>query len=284
MDALDLLETFAPAKTRAAIRAAKLGIKSGKVQRGAKTLSKLIKKGKDARFRKAQQMRQHVGETPGSDPAKNVQYRTDGWIGQNGNVLNGTELLQLPRIDNTFKLNQRLRDIVYLQGFKICVTVENIDSAITPIYFNLALVSGKHKNTIGTGLDLFRSYSGDKRAQDFTDGTLNAFDRHCLPLNSDGYVVHFHERKLIRKGGNTAESKDRIAELWTYETYVPINRQIRFENEQASSETKFWLHHWSGTTGSTIAASNSGPIANQYRTEIKVVTFFKEPIPQVRYV
>jgi len=227
--------------------------------------------------------RSYVGEEPGSDPAKTVQYRTDGYIGQNGNVLNGTELLQLPRIDNQFKLNQRLRDIVYLQGFKVCLTIDNITEPAAPIYFNVCLVSAKHKNTIGNGLDLFRSFASNKRAQDFTDGTLNTMDRHCLPLNSDGYVIHFHKRMVIKEfNGSSVTERNEAAKVWKYETYVPIKRQIRFENEQASSETKFWLHHWSNTARATIAASNT-PITNQYRADVKVVTYFKEPIPKVSW-
>jgi len=70
--------------------------------------------------------------------------------------------------------------------------------------------------------------------------------------------------------------------VWNYETYIPINRQIRFEGSEASPETKFQICHWVGKVGETIIGSNVAR-AGAYRMDMKVVTFFKEPLPVLEF-
>jgi len=165
-----------------------------------------------------------VGEDPNTSQTKQNQYRTDGLIAHSSNQLNAIELLQVPRISGTFTLNSRLRDIVYLSGFKVCITVENTDAADW-LYFNLALVSAKNRGSVGDKVDFFRNYAGESRQINFDDATLNANDRHCLPINTDEYTVHFHERRLISNNASTSETRgSKVARVWTYETYVPIKR------------------------------------------------------------
>lgn len=223
-----------------------------------------------------------VGEKPGTSLTKQNQYRSDGATAHNGNVLNSIELLQIDRMNSTFSLNHRLRDCIYLSGFKVCFSVTNLDAA-TFLYFNVALISAKNRGSIGDGVDFFRSYQGASRSNDFSDATLNAMDRHCLPINTDEHVVHFHERRTIVPSSDSCDNNPlKVAKTFKYETWVPIKRQIRFEGDAPLPETKFQLVHWAGAQGAPIAASQA-PITNAYNMDVKVIAFFKEPLPVLEY-
>lgn len=224
--------------------------------------------------------RSQIGEPPGSGLAKHLQYRSDGWTASNTNTLHKIEALEIPRLSSTFSLNSRLRDIVYLSGIKVCFTVRS-QKVTDPLYFNLALISAKNRGALGDETDFFRSYAGSARAQNFDDASLAALDRHCLPINADEHVVHFHERVMLLAKEDSSNGSGKVASLYTFEKYIPIKRQIRFEGSTGSPETKFQLCHWSGLVGDTITASQTPGTGHEY--EVKMISIFKEPQPVLEF-
>lgn len=252
-----------------------------------KELQKAIRaaKGRPSKSKAARrkERNQQVGEKPGSGLTKVTQYRTDGYTSYNGNALVVHDALAITRATGTHALNTRLRDIIYLSGIKVCITVEaTLPTGNDMLYFNLALISSKNRGALGDGVDFFRSYEGGNRQMDFDSATLNALDRHCLPINSDEHVVHFHKRVMITQANNLTVGKNQTARVWTYEVYVPVKRQIRFEDGTANSETKFNLCHWGGRAGDSIAAANT-PLLNAYKVDLKMLAVFKEPTARMYF-
>lgn len=281
MSAAQLVSNISPAVLEAVSRGRSF-INSDEAKAAAKIIKTLARnRTKRASYVAKKRGMSKVGERPGSSLSKYVQYRTDGYELKTQNTLNGNNLLSIPRIDGAFSLAQRLRDIVYLTGFKVCVTVQNVTDQ--PIYFNLALLSAKTRSDLtSAGDDFFRSYSGTSRAQDFSDTTLTALDRHCLPINEDEHHIHFHDRIIITQNKNDSVGGKIKPQTTTIERWVPIRRQIRFESSVATPETKFTLFNWGGKVGLDIVSSNvtTGSI---YKMETRVVSVFKEPMPVVKW-
>lgn len=251
---------------------------------------RVYKKGKDYVVRKKRQSykakaRMQTGETPGTDLSKTTQFRTDGATAYGTNILQSQNAIEIYRQSGSFALGTRLRDIVYLGGIKLCMNINNIlvGGAATPLYVNVALVSGKNRGQIDN-TDFFRCYNGTARQMDFTDATLSAYDRHCLPINTDELVVHFHDRKLLTFDTSTASGPHQVGKRWTIEKFIPIKRQIRFEGDSSTSETPFKLVWWCGKEGATIAQSTAATsTGNAMTAEIRMVYYFKEPMPVVKF-
>lgn len=236
-------------------------------------------------YKKAQQKIQsivQIGETPGTSNTLTVQNRSDGEVPHSTNTMYSINCLQVPRLSNTFSLSSRLRDTIYLSGFKICMVVENLRTAAGQnLFFNYALVSNR-----GVGFqnpptnDWFRTYNGAARSTDFGDATLTALDRHCQPINTDQYYVHFHNRSIIKQGEIMSVSGPKeYAKVMVWEKYIPVNRQIRFDSQEAdASETKFYLVYWAGTQGDTIAASQT-PVTLAFSLEHKILACFRDNPP-----
>jgi hypothetical protein len=220
-----------------------------------------------------------VGHDVGASSTLKIQNRSDGSTSHNSNQLNLVQGLQIPRTTTGFSLNERSRDIIYLAGIKLCLQFTNISS--DDLYLNVALVSTKSRGELNT-TDFFRCYDGTARQIDFDSGTLSAMDRHCLPINSDEINVHWHERQFLKfnSNGSATSPKDRV-KTSSIEKYIPIKRQIRFEGSGTDSETRFYLCHWTGLAGATIAASSS-PVANTYGLDFKMIGYYKEPMYQVK--
>lgn len=243
-----------------------------------------------SKFRAARKKRQsykakarsQTGEKPGTDLSKATQFRTDGATSYASHTLNAQNALEIYRRSGSFSLGERLRDIIYLSGIKLCMSITNtsgVGGQFDNLYVNVALISGKNRGQLD-GTDFFRNYNGNSRGIDFTNASLTGYDRHCLPLNGDEIVVHFHQRKLLMGSYQTSvpSSKDIAGKFWNIEQYIPIKRQIRFEGDGATSETPFKLVWWCGKQGDGITASQT-PVAGSMSVETRMVYYFKEPTP-----
>lgn len=186
--------------------------------------------------------RSGLGKTPGTATSKrtvvkdaNAQIDTRTLYNQ---VMNDIG----PTVGGGTDINLRERDMVRLTGVKLCMELKN--NADTPIYFNWALVYDKRSNdTVGTVsvADFFRG-NGSTRAKDFgTD--LSAIEFHCNPLNSDRFTVLKHERHTLGKAiAGTTNYTDTKNSFKSVNRWIPIKRQIRYEDGEAQS--KVWLLYW----------------------------------------
>lgn len=250
-------------------------LKAIRARRGRPSMSKNAKRKKRMKM---------VGEEPGTDLGKVTQFKTDGYTSRNSNILVGHNALLIPRSDGTMQLNSRLRDVIFLSGIKVCMTIRNTMANVQDaLYCNVALVSAKNRGGLGGGDDFFRNYDGTNRQIDFADTSLNALDRHCYPINADEHTIHWHKRFILKNDdtANTTGYKE-FAKTYTLEKYAKINRQIRFEDSGANPETTFMLLYWVGRVGDNTTNSNI-PVTNAYQADVKMLTVFKEPTPVMNY-
>lgn len=179
-------------------------------------------------------------------------------------------------------INLRSRDVVNLSGIKLRWFFQNRLNAIPqvagglpayPLYVNMALLSWNDPD-VDLGADFFRVNS-DKRSLDFSDGTLNGWDRAVLPVNADENNVIWHTRFIL--GCGTTGQTYGTNEVKTYKRmsrYIKIRRQVRYAGESASScTTPIYLVWW---CSSPAEANNTvNPKALQINPKIEV--FFREP-------
>jgi len=221
--------------------------------------------------------RRQTGEDIVGDTAKATRIRSDGAQLYATNVPYFNDPIQIDRRTTTsYLLNQRERDLIYLSGIKICLTVWNnlASTAGNELYFNVALVSAKNQRTIGA-TDFFRCYTGAKRGMDFTDAALTPHERYCLPINADEHVVHWHHRKILVPGIANQGSATKEQRPYEITKYVPIKRQIRFESGTSGGAiTLFRVVWWVGRVGATAALASE---ANALSVDHKFVTHFREP-------
>lgn len=221
--------------------------------------------------------RRQTGEDIVGDTAKSTRVRSDGAQLYATNVPYFNDPIQIDRRTTTsYLLNQRERDLIYLSGIKICLTVWNnlAATAGNELYFNVALVSAKNQRTVGA-TDFFRCYTGAKRGMDFTDAALTPHERYCLPINADEHVVHWHHRKILVPGIANQDGPSKEVRPYEITKYVPIKRQIRFESGVSGGAiTLFRVVWWVGRVGATAALASE---ANALSVDHKFVTHFREP-------
>lgn len=221
-----------------------------------------------------------TGESPNTYPCVVFQSSSDGFTGLPDNNLNGSSVVGLDRKSLTnMDLNTRDSDVIYLAGIKIDCTVQlNVTRAIdTNYYFNIALVSSKSGTSGVTTADFFTSGAGTNRSSNFDNVALSPHERHTLPINSDNYVVHWHQRGMIYSdslfGDTTIGNMPRTFRL---SKYCPINRQIRYDSATGNAETPIWLVHWVGKVGD--AAADPVVTTNDvYDFERNVLVYFRNP-------
>lgn len=266
------------AKSPAAQKAGRKGISTlQKAWRNRQSYAKMARKVNTYR----KDLLNSTGENPGKVPAKGTRIRSEGFALHPTNTLwvSGDPLAIDRHNIASYLINQRERDIIFLNGFKVCMTLLHnlpFDEDDNTLYVNIAFVSGKHRSAIGND-DFFRNYTGTQRSKNFNSTDLSPHERHCVPINNDDYNVHWHERFLLThstNGGQLAGVRGGVCEVMKY---IPINRQIRFETEfGGSAETQFRLLMWVGRVGE--APSNPiSPTANAIKMDYKIVTSFREP-------
>lgn len=284
MDILDAALKSNP-RTRAAWAVGKKVAHSAEAKKAARLIQKMYR-GRAARANYVRKKRMaQVGEDPGTSINQKTQHRSDGEVALNTNTLNAYNILDIVKRGDAsqFGINTRMRDMIHLTGFKICVSITNNHTG--PLYLNVAVLSAKNRSDIGDGVDFFRDFSSAGRQTNFGDTALTALDRHCNPINVDEHTVLYHRRALIMQQSQHSVAPGAIPKHSAWEFWIPVKRQIRFEGDAgSSSETRFVLAVWAGDKGATVAASDPAtPIANAFSFQYKAVAYWKEPSPIYKF-
>lgn len=221
------------------------------------------------RYTAKKKARWRVGERVGSSNAKSVSAE---WalITRQDRSMYSHNITAPAKGD---EINQRERNIINLRGVKICF--ETRLSAGVPggekCYFNMAMVTNKtdKSTSLFDTSGFFRAPGSTAREVNF-NGISMSIDKHCLPINSDKFNILFHIRRKMKKGAPGFDAHDQM----TIEKWVPIRRQIRYDNAGAPA-CQVWLVWWY-----TIA--NKDTIISGPDTAIEscsVVSYFREPKP-----
>lgn len=209
-------------------------------------------------------------------------------------------LLHIGKADiNERAQDHRLKSIINVRGFRICMTMANKISG-RPVQVNMALITPKkngklynqlHANQDGnnhtedTVEDFFRNPDGNKRSEDFKP-TLSALQLHCLPINTDHINVLFHKKFTLapkdEANGMSAEGSKSYKQL---QFYVPMRRQIRFDDEDPSNDvadldyahmaqSEVYLVYWF----SRLLTTASSGYSNVVEVQREFVTYFRESL------
>lgn len=223
--------------------------------------------------------RNATGEDTISYPALASTVKSDGFVSRSSNDLIAINPLNVARKTTTDQdINTRETDVIYLSGFKVKFTASNI-SATNYLYFNIALVSCKPGVSTFSGADFFTSGGGTTRSYDFDNVNYTTLERNKDPINSDNFVVHWHERRVLSPNQQACAGPP--TGLWPnmlcMDKYVPIQRQIRFDTSSASSSRPiFRLVCWTGIVGEGY----NDPFvttATQFATEHSITAYYREP-------
>lgn len=236
-----------------------------------KDIAFLAKKlGKAKAFKRAQNVvnkrrtAAKIGEDVGQDTARTSRTVDESSVNKNTRQLYTNNILD---IDRGTGLHERLRDIIHVKGFKVCMEVKSNTGTVSSgneLLFNLALICPKGQETVDV-TDFFRDHHSDRRNQDFSVG-LTSTEFHCLPINSDKYHILMHKRYRLGDSLNDHNPSYKFIQEW-----IPINRQFRYVsgesagNEQVNNYDKIYLVYWADVgmaDSASLSLSNAMTVTN----------------------
>lgn len=210
-----------------------------------------------------------IGNPVGRSGTKRYQQVDASTLQRATRTLYSNNLAEIPHdVDNN--IDSRQRDMVNLRGIKICFNLNNQSGNV--MCCNIAVVGLKAGVGAVSVTDFFRGNS-DNRGKDFSVA-LNQTEFHCLPLNSDKFVVLTHKRFKLAATDN-APSSNQISQWKDLQFYIPIKRQLRYTSDTGTSgistvHMMYWFDNFQTNAGITAAA-------NQVNIQRKWIAYFREP-------
>lgn len=212
-----------------------------------------------------------VGNPVGSSSAKWDQLKV-GLTNMSPEVLNQLPLLDITKVLSTVPgspYNRRMSDQINMRGIKFCMNFR-VESAMgtAKAWMNIAVISPKTdltSSSIIPNTEFFRHPTGDRRDIDFNDPSLNNVDYRCCGINTDRYNVHKRQVLTLGPTQSTEGFKERYLEF-----YMPIKRQVRYQDSSSFPEGKnMYLVWWFST-------SDGGTPANSIRFQYSVKRYFRD--------
>lgn len=221
---------------------------------------------------KAMFSRARIGERVGSGGSKRLET-TD----TQNQVLNTRQLYQFGMMDiaQGTGIGERLRRVANVRGFKICMEVKNVSTE--PMYFNVAVLSVKSGASQAgiNNTDFFRASNNFNRGVDF-GVTLNSNEFHCLPINTDRYIILRHKRyRLVPPNAGSTVSHRGLSYM-NINWYIPLKRQIRWDEDTATNPEAgaVFLVFWSDLM---FTAAGGVSQIGAMNVSTRTVTYFREP-------
>lgn len=237
-----------------------------KSYRAAKGFRKRKSKQADSRYARATK----VGE-----PQKDIHMKREQTFSQ-GNIDTTTRTLysnELTAISAGTGEDERLRSLINCKGIELAYHVYN--KATTPMFLNMAVLAPKHSSSGVTQTDFFRSNSGDRGQSHGT--ALSALEMHYLPINTDKYTVLKHNRHQLGAQADlsgTYNSDAGPGNFISKKVWIPINRQLRYDNTLATTcNTPIYLAWW--VDGMRTIAGQA-VVANQASVSIMHTMFYTD--------
>jgi len=214
-------------------------------------------------------------DEPGTSDTKRVEAVMDLYQDIPMVTLKSNNILQIPKdATGADAMDTRERDSAVVKGFKLCMEIGN-QSGVLPMYFNLAVVVPRDQTSVNT-TDFFRAQSGDVRTADFDPTTLAANELHCLPINTDKYVVLKHKRMKVEPN----QLVSRGNHLRNIDFYMPIQKQFRWDGATSTPRKDIFIVCWAayfGRTPGTTAASGQNDTTENLSYHQRIVTYFGDP-------
>lgn len=217
-----------------------------------------------------------VGEPVGYHTGKrtvSIDNDTSASVTPSNSLAVTANVLQIEQGD---AVDQRQRRIVNLRGIQLQSTFRfddtldgvNLWDAAEPLFLHIALVHPKQGTTV-TNSDFLRDYNAGRNV-DFSAAT--SLQQTFNPINTDAYHVYFHKHYKVSKFLDLQASNAR-GPVFVFQKYVPIKRQIRFEETTRGSciDTIYYVIWYTGVTtsvGNTVSFLN-----HRFRT----ILHYREP-------
>ena len=242
--------------------------------RGARAANKIRRTYRRYRRKRQAFSKSRIGEPVGTSSSKQYHIASDQ-IQFATRSLEFLLLTDFPKQTSAQEVNARERDIVNCRGIRICMLFRNL--VANALFLNVAVVYKKDNGTPDTD-NFFRSKTLNTRSQNF-DTTLTGLEFHCLPINTDEYVILRHKRyKLLQKsnGVNAGNEQDnRGSSMLNLKWYIKMRRQFRFDDfNPRPIDGAVHLVYWCDTCISG-GGSPSSPLACELTRS--VVTYAREP-------
>jgi len=211
--------------------------------------------------------RRQIGEAVGSGGSKRLS--TDYSLNLATRTLYSEPLLQIPK---GTQIDDRTRDVINFRGVKICASIVNKSTTGNgeKMFWNMAVISPKAENhTAGVSTTSFFRGNGATRTVDFSTA-LTAIDFRCLPINTDNWIILKHKRMTLAPFSSTEGLNGRVVEF-----YLPLKRQIRYENAGSNPAGKeVFLVWWLDKQDTAGGTALTGNVADW---QLKINRFFREP-------
>lgn len=211
-----------------------------------------------------------IGERQGSSNAKVTVTNSVSVEGIAERVLY-QKSINFPQQATTGSRDSRERQLIDLRGIKFCqdfVGLAALNSQTNnQVYLNIAVLTNKHlpQSTSINNNRFFRA-ANDKRGEDF-DNLNSGIDYHCRPINSDEWNVLAHHRTML-----AAPASPNGRNVVRFMKYIPIKRQIRFDQDGAPSHNVFicWWIALPGQQGGDLPTVIA-------QTTYRHVLYFRDP-------
>lgn len=254
-------------------QALKKAIKAKKSARRFAVSNPYGKRQRTARF--LVQQRQYVGRPVGYARTKSCETVNAAYATMSTRTLYDYNVVNIPPYTNDNNA-EREHDQINLRGLKIDILLSTSSTCTDPMYFHWALVQPRYQATISTN-EFFSAdgITAKGRGIDFAATDLSAQQFNTLPISTDRFTVLIHKKVLIGQKILANVSYSGIPYVQHISRYVPIKRQLQYENTMSPSCSTpiyicFWADHISANAG-------GAPTGSHLARAIRVVAKFKEP-------
>jgi len=179
------------------------------------------------------------------------------------------ELTDIPKDTGVNDIDQRQRDMCFVQGFKMLASLEN--TGTKPVHFNMAVVMNRTAPASSPSANEFFKGSGSTRGIDF-NFLLNSNDFRSRPINGDKNVVLMHKRVTLSPAGTTSYDAGWKPSYHNIDCYVPLKRILTFDAGVANN--RIYLVYWCDEFNT---ATSTTPATGKLTFSNRVITYFKEP-------
>lgn len=221
------------------------------------------------------QQRQYVGRPVGYARVKSCQTVDAAYAAMSTRTLYDYNVVNIPPY-TTDNNAEREHDQVNLRGLKLDIMLSTSSTCPDPMYFHWALVQPRYQATISTN-EFFSAdgITAAGRGIDFASATLSAQQFNILPISTDRFTVLIHKKVLIGQKILANISYSGTPYIQHISRYVPIKRQLQYENTLSPScSTPIYLVFWCDIIS---AVAGGAPTAGYLARSIRVVAKFKEP-------
>lgn len=254
-----------------AARAAKMAYDSGVPQAAARKIGKQYRAYRARRGRRTPNTAK-VGKSP-SQVSDNKLFTTldENPTNRDSRTLYTHEITDIPKDTGFNDIDNRQREICYLNGVKIAISLKN--NSTKPVHWNVALIMNRRNPSSIPAIQEFFRGSGISRGLDFNNG-LNSNDFRARFINSDANVVLMHERFTLSTATETSYEAGFKPSFMTFDKYVPIKRMITYDRDTSNANHRIFLVYWCDEFNTATGTLPQSSVIEQC---IRMITYFKEP-------